>query len=382
MTIAFYSPLKSPRASTPSGDRQIARNLIAALERGGMRVDLASELRSFEGAGDADEQNRIRFLAGAEAARIIKDIRLGKRSRPDLWLTYHVYHKAPDWIGSVVAADLDIPYVIVEASISPRQTRGKWSLGHDAACACVAVADIILALNPRDGACVRPRMKSGASYELLPPFIDTQVYQRAAASREHFRTRFEPQGNADGQGARLLAVGMMREGDKFQSYVQLADALRLLHDEPWHLFVAGDGAAREAVREKFSVLDGRVTWLGEKSPPEMAEIYAAMDILTWPAVNEALGMVFLEAGASGLPVVAGHTDGVASLVQDGTTGIVVPQGNTDAFAAAIRCLIEDPGERARISRNAGNHILRRHDLDSASRSLVSALRLPVSGRSS
>ncbi|WP_035670480.1 hypothetical protein [Azospirillum brasilense] len=48
MRIAFYAPLKSPTHPVPSGDRRMARLLMAALERAGHAVTLASTLRSWD----------------------------------------------------------------------------------------------------------------------------------------------------------------------------------------------------------------------------------------------------------------------------------------------------------------------------------------------
>ena len=56
MNIAFYAPLKSPDHETPSGDRRMARLLLATLERAGHELHIASHLRSYDGVGDAARQ--------------------------------------------------------------------------------------------------------------------------------------------------------------------------------------------------------------------------------------------------------------------------------------------------------------------------------------
>src|SRR5690606_22702559 len=100
MRIAFYAPMKPPDHATPSGDVRVARLLIAALRRAGNRVELASRLRSWEGTGDARRQARIAALGARNARRLVARYRRAPAgARPDLWFTYHLYHKAPDWIG-------------------------------------------------------------------------------------------------------------------------------------------------------------------------------------------------------------------------------------------------------------------------------------------
>jgi len=67
---------------------------------------------------------------------------------------------------------------------------------------------------------------------------------------------------------------------------------------------------------------------------------------------EGLGMVFLEAAACGLPVVAGTSGGAPEAVQDGVTGHVVEPRSPDAVATAITALLDDPA-KARAMGAAG-----------------------------
>src|SRR5207253_11404693 len=52
---------------------------------------------------------------------------------PELWFTYHLYHKAPDWLGPQIADALRIPYVVAEASDAPKQASRGWAAGRRAA---------------------------------------------------------------------------------------------------------------------------------------------------------------------------------------------------------------------------------------------------------
>ena len=117
MRIAFYAPLKPPTHGTPSGDRRVAGLLMDALARAGQRVELVSTFRSFDGDGDADRQRALRSQGEALGRTLAAQWRDAPRGeRPGLWFTYHLYYKAPDWLGPVVSGALGIPYVIAEAS--------------------------------------------------------------------------------------------------------------------------------------------------------------------------------------------------------------------------------------------------------------------------
>ena len=130
MTLAFYAPLKAPDHPTPSGDRRMAQALVDALGRSGREVALACRLRTYDRTGDAPRQQRLRALADRCAAGLLQRYRRG--TAPEAWVTYHGYHKAPDWLGPRVSAALAIPYVMIEASFAPKQAGGPWDLGHRA----------------------------------------------------------------------------------------------------------------------------------------------------------------------------------------------------------------------------------------------------------
>ena len=134
MRIAFYAPLKPPTHVTPSGDRRVAGLLMDALERVADHVELVSTFRSFDADGDAARQEALRAQGQALAERLVAQWRAGPAAlRPDLWFTYHVYYKAPDWLGPAVSAALGIPYVIAEASYAQKRASGPWAIGHEAA---------------------------------------------------------------------------------------------------------------------------------------------------------------------------------------------------------------------------------------------------------
>ena len=366
MRIAFYAPLKPPTHPAPSGDRRMARLLMAALEKAGHRVEVASVLRSYDGGGDRARQRRIRDLGQSMAARLVRRYRADP---PDLWFTYHLYYKAPDWLGPAVSDALGIPYVLAEVSHAPKREGGRWALGHGAVAAAISRAERVFGLNPVDVGCVLPLLAEPGRYVELKPFLDTAPYRAASASRPTIARDL----GLDARGPWLLAVAMMRRGDKLASYRVLGEALESLRDKPWSLLVVGDGPARGEVEAALGGLAGRVAWLGEQDPEALAALYAAADIYIWPAVNEAYGMAFLEAEASGLPVVAGRTGGVPDIVHDGTTGTLVPVGDAAAFAGAVGALLDNDEKRRIMGETARRVITAEHGIEGAARTLGQAL---------
>src|SRR5271157_147469 len=184
MRLAFYAPMKPPGHPTPSGDRRMARLLVRALEEAGHEVELASEFRSREPTGNPARQSAIADQAGREAARLIAAYAaLPPAGRPKAWFTYHVYYKAPDWIGPRVAAALSIPYFLAEASLAPKRAGGPWAIGHQATLAAIGAADRLFVINPADRPCLLEAVSDPARLVDLPAFLDTGPYRQAATGR-------------------------------------------------------------------------------------------------------------------------------------------------------------------------------------------------------
>lgn len=375
--LAFYAPLKSPRHPNPSGDRTIARLFLAAWRRQGAEIELASQLRARLAGPDPLLQRRLAARAEATAIRLVETYRRRRKAeRPQAWFTYHNYYKAVDWIGPKVAAALDIPYLLAEASHAPKRAGGDWDFNHRGAEAAIKAAQAIFCLNPGDKLCLQALVGKRRLVD-LPPFLDLaavapvmpdRAKARAALIRRHRLAPAEPI---------LLAVGMMRPGDKLASYRELAEALGKMRRQNWQLLIVGDGTARSEVQAAFAAFGSRAHFLGRQAPDAMPKIYAGADLLVWPAVNEAFGMALLEAQACGLPVLAGASGGVPAIVSDGSrdrprTGFLVPPHEPSAFAATLReALASDLGAIGVAARSA---IKQRHDITSAADILGATLR--------
>ncbi len=373
MRIAFYAPLKPPDHAVASGDRTMARALIAALTLAGHEVTLASHFRSRDG-GDAARQMRLKTLGGKLAERYLRRI-IDGAPRPDLWFTYHLYHKAPDWLGPTIAAQLAIPYVVAEASYAPKQAGGRWDLGHQATADAIRRADLILEPNPADAECVLPLLADPDRLAPLVPFLETAPFR--APQRAEARASIGTMLDLDARKPWLLAVAMMRDDQKLFSYQTLAEALSRLKLRRWQLIVAGAGPAEPAVQQAFAPFKDRVKWIGVVPPGVMTRLYRAADLYVWPAVKEAWGMALLEAQAAGLPVVAGRSGGVPAIVADGETGLLAPEGDAKAFAKAVGALLGDPARRSAMGHAAMQKSEREHDIAVAAETLDRHLRCLV-----
>ncbi|MCB5176376.1 glycosyltransferase family 4 protein [Microvirga lenta] len=363
-SVAFYAPLKSPDHPSPSGDRTMARLLMKALGRAGFAPSLASHLRSLDKGGEPALQEKIRKEALAEADRLVRRYRaLPAAERPCLWFTYHVYYKAPDWIGPRVADALSIPYAVAEGSRAAKRAGGPWALGHAGAEAALDRADAVFVMTALDREALAAAKPAHQALVDLPPFIDAGEWPDTP-----------PAPQAPDAAPRLLTVAMMRDGDKLASYRLLAASLDELRHRPWTLDIAGDGEARDEIRRLFAPFGERIRFHGEVgSKAALKALYESADLFVWPAVNEAYGMVLLEAQLFGCPVVAGAFGGVASVVRHNETGLLTPPGDAAAFAQAVAMLLESPDRREPFAAAAQRFVTAERDLDHAAARLQTAL---------
>jgi glycosyltransferase involved in cell wall biosynthesis len=376
MRIAFYAPMKPPDHPVPSGDRSMARLMITALERAGHEVEIASRFRSWANGGGT-RATRLAALGARLADRQLRQLAHDPMPRPSLWFTYHLYHKAPDYLGPRIAAALGIPYVVAEASYAAKH--GATDANATVA-AALRRADAVIGLNRADRAGVLPLLATPERWVDLPPFVDTTPWRSARHERGHTRRALAHQLGLDASSFWLVTVAMMRRGDKLRSYEILARALGELAECRWQLLVVGTGAAQADVAARFAIFGGRIAWLGELAAPALAATLAASDLFVWPAVNEAYGLALLEAQAAGLAAVAGAAGGIPDIVADGATGRLVPPGDAAAFAAALAPLIADRELCRRWGEAAAERMTRFHDIGAAAERLDAVVRRLVERR--
>jgi glycosyltransferase involved in cell wall biosynthesis len=115
------------------------------------------------------------------------------------------------------------------------------------------------------------------------------------------------------------------------------------------------------------------SFLGERSPADVAEFYRAGDMFVWPALEEAYGMAILEALAAGLPVVACDEGGVADLVEHDVNGLLAQARSAEALADHLDRLIGDPGLCRRMGDRAIARVVERHSRAAAEARLRAVL---------
>lgn len=124
-----------------------------------------------------------------------------------------------------------------------------------------------------------------------------------------------------------------------------------------------DGVAEaHVVAEREGVLaDGTCVFAGIRR--DVPRLMASSDVFTMASRWEGLGLVFLEAMATGLPVLSTNVSAIPEVVIDGETGTLVPPDDVDSLAAAMARLAEDPELRARFGAAGEARVKERFGLD-------------------
>lgn len=143
-------------------------------------------------------------------------------------------------------------------------------------------------------------------------------------------------------GKKALFVGRLAAVKGLPVLFEALKPLVLAHPD-FHLTLIGDGPERQAlerVARDFG-LSEYVSFVGYKSQDEVAVALAEHDLLVLPSFAEGVPVVLMEAMAATLPVVTTRIAGVAELVEDGISGLLVPPGDAKALQVALERVISD-----------------------------------------
>ncbi len=191
--------------------------------------------------------------------------------------------------------------------------------------------------------------------------------------------RAEPPPPDDGE-LRLLCVARFQEKKGLDT---LLDACALLKARgvSFSLRLFGDGPLRPELEAQAARLAlGETVSLGGSVPQEeVARQLVASHLFVMPCRKDRTGdmdgipTVFMEAMATGRPVVSCAVSGVPELVRDGETGVLVPPDDPEALADAIARLAADPELRARLGRQGRALVERQHDQRQNARRVVTLI---------
>jgi len=172
-------------------------------------------------------------------------------------------------------------------------------------------------------------------------------------------------------GKVVLFVGTFTRAKNIANLLRAARIVVQSHADTRFL-LCGDGKERsslESLARELGISDNLV-FAGEIPYDDLPRYYQACDLFVLPSDHESFGLVLLEAGVAGKPVVATDVTGPRDIVLDNNTGFLVPPRDSQALAAKIIRLIESPALAKEMGENARKHILASFDPEAAIRRIV------------
>ena len=258
---------------------------------------------------------------------------------------------APAW--GWIARDLSVPTALQVATLAAVERRAVLDQGSAAARLWRGgMTRVTTALEARglecvDAVFVENQWMFDALRERLAP--EQVIFAAPGVDTEHFRPAASP---PDASGP-ILCVGRMADARKrcdvlFDAYASLCE--RLPDGPP--LCIAGGSGPPEACWARASErgIRDRIEYRANVTADELAEIYRGATLFALSSDEEGLGIVILEAMASGLAVVSTDCGGPSTSVLEGETGLLVPRNDADALAAGMYALLTDPARRGRMGR--------------------------------
>lgn len=124
------------------------------------------------------------------------------------------------------------------------------------------------------------------------------------------------------------------------------------------LVIVGDGPLKNDLMQQAAPQKDKICFMGSRTHEELIKIYASADVFVAPSITaadgdkEGLGLVLLEAMASGLPVIGSNSGGIPEIVHDGKNGFLTREKDSKAIAQKVNVLLTNREEYEKMSENA------------------------------
>jgi len=295
---------------------------------------------------------------GVDLIAVARVIRLLREHRIDVLQTHDAQTRR---IGVIAAALTGVRHITsVHGWIfnDRKERAAKWL---DAR--LIRQADAVIAVSDRlkqelEAAGVPPQKITVLRNAIL--LRDYAVAGNAASARQEFGIR-------DDQPV-ISIVGRLSLEKGHETFLQAAAEIAKSHPN-LRCLIVGDGPLERALRQRVQELGltDHVLFTGHRS--QLADIYAATDVLVISSLTEGIPNVLLEAFAHGKPAVATSVGGVPEVLEDGRTGWLVDVGDQHAIARHVVRLLDTPTLRTQMGAAARAAIEQQYSFESRTKAL-------------
>ncbi|QJE94292.1 glycosyltransferase [Luteolibacter luteus] len=326
---------------TTGGVQVFSRRMIAALDslmgrpvpvisRNDRREDCPAaflEGRQFSGMGDAPAAARRLLIAGACFS-----------SRAPFFISTHP-HFAP--LLRLISRWKKKPFLSVAHGID------VWNIAGSKVAWGLEAAECVLPVSRYTEERLRGQIGAASpSMEWFPNTFDKDRFH-PGPSAINWRERLGIPADA----AIMLSVCRLSRSEFAKGYDKVLEEMPALAARypglHWVLAGKGDDQERIAAKAKELGVLERCRFTGFVPDDDLPDLYRSADLFVLPSQKEGFGIVFLEAAACGLPVIAGNRDGSVDALANGELGTLIDPESPEQLASAIRSAIESPKPDAR-----------------------------------
>lgn len=194
--------------------------------------------------------------------------------------------------------------------------------------------------------------------KIIHPGVDTEVFAPRQTKGQEIRDRHQL-----GRSPVLLTVGRLQRRKGHDMVLKALPSIKDSFPSVMYLIV-GDGKENTYLQRLAADLGvaESVIFVGEVADEELADYFSACDLFIMPNRQikndiEGFGIVYLEAGAMGKPVIGGKSGGTKDAILDGVTGFRVDGANTEEIAEKVKDLLSDPTKAQLMGSNGRNRVL-------------------------
>lgn len=197
---------------------------------------------------------------------------------------------------------------------------------------------------------------------VIPNGVDTDLFDPSRFAADHAPRR---------EGPVIGSIGRLRPQKGHEVLIAAAPAM-LERFPSAAIEIVGEGPLRSDLEERARRLGvaGRVRFRGSIPHEQIPAVLAGWDLLAMPSRWEGFGIAAAEAMAMGTPVVATAVEGIAELVIDGRTGILVPAGQPEPLADAMIRLLTDAAARDEMGREGRRRVCDSFSIEAAAARLM------------
>jgi glycosyltransferase involved in cell wall biosynthesis len=282
----------------------------------------------------------------------------------------HTYDTKPSALGRLAAYLARVPAIAgtlpgmgslyADNRLRTRLSRGPYQLTQKLACRLSDVT-ILQNVEDRDDLVARGVVPPATALVIAGSGVDTAQFQPGIAPEAASRARASL--GIEGAGPVVTMLSRVIRPKGVLEFAEAARRIRLAAPEA-QFVLAGpiDAESRDRLTStELATVRGSVHCTGPRS--DVAGVLGVTDVFVLPSFYmEGVPRALLEAAACGLAIVTTDVRGCRDVIVDGVSGVLVPPRDVEALQAAIVSLLQDPGKRARLGKEARSRAVSEFDV--------------------